>query len=315
MYQYSFTDSKSKEIETKTKAVDDVFKTFDEIDKKYKITLDDKSGDYDQTLELEKKTFEKPDDASLEKQAEDGLSEYKQKSLKQIENDYMSNKNSIEEQIQNLDSSTKENKSELKNAYESVKTSASNDAIKRGLARSSIIVNKLAEYDKGMLAEFAKIEQDYNQTFNKLNSQKSLLEVQRQNALDTFDISYAVKLSEKINSLNEKLDQKEQEIIEYNNKIEQLEKEYELEKTEKKQEYERDLNKQKLDTLKYYGEYGTNQIDMLRAKEKYEVAYNYLMSIPKDEAVQLVENNENFRNNLGSYYNKLYSAVIMRKEK
>lgn len=313
MYQYSFSDKESKEIENKTKSVDDVFKAFKDIDKKYEINLEDKSDSFNQSLELERKQFERPDEKEVEKQAQEGLSEYKNASLNQIENDYKTNKTAIDQQLETLDSSTKQSKSQLEEAYQSAKTNASNDAIKRGLARSSIIVNKLAEYDKNMLTEFSKIEKDYNDTFNKLNNQKSMLEVQRQNALDAFDIAYAVKLSEKISALNEKLDQKEQEVIEYNNKMEQLEKEFELERNEKLQDYQNDLNKQKLDNMKYYGEYGTNQLDMIKEKEKYDIAYEYLMSLPKDEAVSLLENNPDFRTNFKTYYNKLYSTMLTRR--
>lgn len=313
MYQYSFSDKESKEIENKTKSIDDVFKAFKDIDKKYEINLEDKSDSFNQSLELERKQFERPDEKEVEKQAQEGLSEYKNASLNQIENDYKTNKTAIDQQLETLDSSTKQSKSQLEEAYQSAKTNASNDAIKRGLARSSIIVNKLAEYDKNMLTEFSKIEKDYNDTFNKLNNQKSMLEVQRQNALDAFDIAYAVKLSEKISALNEKLDQKEQEVIEYNNKMEQLEKEFELERNEKLQDYQNDLNKQKLDNMKYYGEYGTNQLDMIKEKEKYDIAYEYLMSLPKDEAVSLLENNPDFRTNFKTYYNKLYSTMLTRR--
>lgn len=313
MYQYSFSDKESKDIEDKTKKVDDVFKAFGDIDKKYEINLEDKSDSYNQSLELERKKFERPDDEEIEKQAKDGLSEYKNTSLNQIENDYNSNKTAVDQQLEILDASTNKSKSQLEDAYTKAKTNASNDAIKRGLARSSIIVNKLAEYDKGMLAEFSKIEKDYNDSYNKLNSQKSMLEVQRQNALDAFDIAYAVKLSEKITSLNEKLDQKEQEVIEYNNKMEQLEKEFELDRNKKLQDYQNDLNKQKLDNLKYYSEYGTNYVEMVKEKEKYDIAYEYLMSLPKDEAVSILENNSDFKSNFKTYYNKLYTTMLTRK--
>ena len=66
MYQYSFSDKESKEIENKTKSVDDVFKAFKDIDKKYEINLEDKSDSFNQSLELERKQFERPDEKEVE---------------------------------------------------------------------------------------------------------------------------------------------------------------------------------------------------------------------------------------------------------
>lgn len=314
MYQYSFTDKDSKKIEEQATALDNLMKSFDEIDKKYSFNLDDQGKNFDQSLNLEKQTFTRPDESSVKKQAEDGLYDYKTTSLTKIENDYTTNKNAIDEKLNELSTSKNESKNNLKSAYENAKLDASNDAIKRGLARSSIIVNKLASYDKAMLDEFSKIENDWNEAYNKLSSEKTMLEVQKQNALDAFDIAYAVKLSEKINSINEKIDEKEREVIEYNNKVEQLEKEFELEKQKQIQDYNDKLNDKKLDILEYYGDYGTNQVELIKQTEKYDKALAYFMSIPKQEALSILENNDHFKASLKNYYNKLLTQIAAKEE-
>lgn len=189
-----------------------------------------------------------------------------------------------------------------------------NDAIKRGLARSSIIVNKLAKFDSSMLEQFSQIEKDYLETTNKLTSQKSLLEVQKQNALDSFDITYAVKLSEKINSISEQLQEQERKVVEYNNKMEQLEKEYEAKMLE---QYAQDLAKAKkdnIDYLEYINKYGDGSLNTLKAKEKYDLAYKYLMSMSKNDALGELVSNSIYKDQLLSNYSALLSKMQARQD-
>ena len=310
MYEYKFSDDETKEINQKTKTIDELFKKFDDIDGKY--TFKEEQTVSNNGLNLERKEFEMPDEDTIKKQAENSLAEYKDSSVKKIENDYIENKEILEQNLSQAKTNKENQQSSLKQAYEQVKTNASNDAIKRGLARSSIIVNKLAEYDGAMLTEFAQIEKDYTDAFTKLNNQKSQLEIQRQNALDGFDIAYAVKLTEKINQINSDLEEKQNKVIEYNNKIEQLEKEY-LQNQEKitddKNEAIRDDNAK---LLEYYTKNGQAYIDKLKQEEKYNLALEYLNTLSKQDAINTLNNNTKFKDNFPTYYNKLLSAVYNR---
>lgn len=311
MYEYKFSDKQSDEIENKTSKLDDLFEKFDNIDSKFAFKEETTN---DSKLNLERKEFEHPTDEQISETAQNSLAEYKNSSLNQIENDFQSGMTKVEEDLKNLSETKKTQQDSLKSAYEGVKESASNDAIKRGLARSSIIVNKLAKYDSSLLEEYSKIEQTYNENVTKLNNQKSQLEVQRQNALDGFDIAYALKLSEKIASINTELEEKQNQVIEYNNKMEQLEKEYlqdQQKLTDDKNEAIRDDN-QKL--LQYYSKYGKNYVDKLKQEEKYSLAVEYLDSLSKQEALDFLQSNSKFKENFPTYYSKLYNYVYDRKE-
>ena len=187
MYEYKFTDKESEEITKKTKSIDDLFDNFSKIDDRYKIKDEITSNE---TLTLKRKEFVMPDEESIKKSAENSLSEYKNNTLKDIDNDYQKGVEAVDSNLETATKTKDNQKSSLEQAYARVKEDASNDAVKRGLARSSIIVNKLANYDDSMLKEFSEIEKSYTDTVTKLNNQKSQLEVQRQNALDGFDIAY-----------------------------------------------------------------------------------------------------------------------------
>lgn len=314
MYTYKFSDNASDEIAKKAKDYDNLEELFKQVDKKYDMSAVVNQEDYQKTLDLERKNTPTKTQEEVLNQAQNQLSDYKTTQEKAIQNDYDKNKERVESQLENLSQSSEESKQALESALNKTKISASNDAIKRGLARSSIIVNKLASYDQTYLNEFANIEKNFLQTQNKLNNEKSLLEVQRQNAIDAFDISYAVSLSEKVNAINEKLFKQEQEIIEYNNKLEEIEKEFELKQTEKLNKAQADAAKQNQDYAKLISSGGGLQIESTKEKEKFDIAFDYLSTLPKAQALYELQNNSYFEKHLKLQYNVLLSKMRSRKD-
>lgn len=298
MYQYIFSDEDSKLIEQQTqkedkkKALKDNFK---EIDNKYLNTL---TGNQDPSLNLEKMTFTKPSDEQIKQQATNSLADYRESGLKNIEQEYMTKAQNIDDSISQKKQNADIQKSELEQKYASLKADASNDALKRGLARSSIVVNTLEAFDNKMLDNFMTINQDLAKSIDTLSNQKNLLEQQKQNALNSFDISYAVQLNEKIDKINEKLKQQEETVLKYNNEI-----------AEKEAEYKRKKQQEALDYAEYVGKYGLGTIEMMKSNEKYKLAREYFLTLPKNEAIKELESDSAYINQLGTYYYKLINEL------
>lgn len=314
MYSYTFSDKESEQITNKTNALSELEKTFAKIDEKYNLTTTVNPEDYQSKLSLERLKFEGKDEAQIAEEAKNSLKSFEDTSKQAIENNFQEEKQAVEQNLQSLEQSTSESKNALQGAFEKAKKDASDDAIKRGLARSSIIANKLSSYDSQMLEQFSKIEQDYLSASQKLTAQKNLLEVQRQNALGSFDIAYAVKLTEKINTLTQNLYEKEKEVLEYNNKMEQLEKEYEQKMIEKLADAQKQAASTNKDYLEYLSKYGAGRIESVKADEKYTVALEYLNSIPKAQALYELENNNLFKQQLKNGYETLLIQMKNRKQ-
>ena len=298
MYQYIFSEDDSKliqeqtEKESKKKQLKDEFES---IDNKYHNTL---TGNTEPSLNLEKMTFTKPSDEQIKQQATDSLAEYRENSLKDIQQQYSTKMQGIDESIDSKKQNANQQKTELEQKYASLKADASNDALKRGLARSSIIVNTLEAFDNKMLDNFMTINQELTKSIDSLSNQKSLLEQQKQNALNSFDISYAVQLNEKIEKINEKLQQQEESVIKYNNEI-----------AEKEAEYKRKKQQEALDYAEYVGKYGLGTIEMMKSNEKYKLAREYFLTLPKSEAIKELEEDSSYINQLGTYYYKLLNEL------
>lgn len=295
MYKYSFSSEDTDKITEKTKNYSDLLSNFKKVDEKYNFSGDE--------LNLERKTFKGKTDEEIEKQAKDSLQEYKETGIQDIEKSYNDKKSSIDEQIQSTKTQGEEKKKEATSLYSSLKENAKQDALKRGLSRSSIVINILDAFDNNMINEYKKINEEISSKMQSLSNQKTLLDEQKQNALNSFDISYALKLSNNIDEVNEKLKQEEQKILEYNNEIAEKEVEYQAKQKDKALSY-----------ATYIEKYGKNGLNALKQDEKVAYAENYLMSLSKEEALDELNNNKVFTSELGpANYTRLKLKMMNRK--
>ena len=295
MYKYSFSSEDTDKITEKTKNYSDLLSNFKKVDEKYNFSGDE--------LNLERKTFKGKTDEEIEKQAKDSLQEYKETGIQDIEKSYNDKKSNIDQQMQSLKDQGEEKKKETTSLYSSLKENAKQDALKRGLSRSSIVINILDAFDNNMINEYKKINEEISSKMQSLSNQKSLLDEQKQNALNSFDISYALKLSNKIDEVNEKLKQEEQKILEYNNEIAEKEAEYQAKQKDKALSY-----------ATYIEKYGKNSLNALKQDEKVAYAENYLMSLSKEEALDELNNNKVFTSELGpANYTRLKLKMMNRK--
>ena len=287
MYKYSFTNEDTEKITEKTKNYSDLLQNFKDIDEKYNFTPND--------LTLERKTFEGKSDDEIKDEAQRSLKEYKDTGIADIEKSYSDKKTALDENIHDTKTQGESKKQETVDLYSSLKDDAKQDAVKRGLARSSIVINVLDAFNQNMIDEYNKINEEISSKIQNLTTQKTLLDEQKQNALNSFDISYALKLSNKIDEINEKLSEQQQKVIEYNNQIAEKEAEYKSKQTDKTLTY-----------AKYIQSYGKDGINVLKQDEKFTLAKNYLDGLTKEEALSELENNKVFASELGpSNYTKL----------
>lgn len=298
MYQYIFDEKSTEKINDSTKKAKSILEQFEEVDDKY--TFGDKM---DIGLNLTRKEYIAPTKAEVEEKAKNSLEAYKNQNINSI-NDTFSKKNEqIDESIQKVKDNTISAKAELKDVYSQVKENASNDAIKRGLARSSIIVNKLANYDNKMLNELSVLSSKTNDELAKLDTQKSTLELEKARALNDFNIEYAVKLQNEIDSINSEIAKAEESALKYNNEIAELEAKWAKEQNQENYDRQADL----LDLVSKYGSYAIN---VAKENEKYSIARKHFASMDKQSALNELKNNSEYLKNIGTAnYKKLLEEI------
>ncbi len=283
----------------KDSMLDDLKSQIVGIDTKYDIFP--KKGDkMSEDLTLDRKETIKKTDDELRGEAESSLAEYAKAQKDAINNTTDKKISSFDGKEESLRAQSELDKAQLQNYYNAYKRNAENDALKRGLQRSSIVINNLNAFDKELVEKLINIDKTFGENIASINDKINTLNEERQKALDEFNITYAVKVNDKINALKEDLQAKNDEILEYNNKIAQIEAQYKANAQKRNQQVDEDYLSQ---IYKYFA----NQDTIKANKQKeYETAVDkYLDSLSKDDALAELSNNSFIRDILGtslSYY-------------
>lgn len=298
MFQYSFDNDTTKKVQDSTSKTKSVLEQFDQVDKKY--TTGNKTNS---NISLQKIEYSAPTEQEILQKAQNSLSDYKTKGIEAIESDYKTQSEQLDKSIQSVKDDQTDKAKSIVDAYSKAKQEASNDAVKRGLARSSIIVNKLDNYNNNMLNNLAVLSSQSSEKIDSLTTQKNTLELEKNNALKSFDIAYAVKLQDKIDSINEDISKTQQSVLKYNNEIAELEAKWN--RDNEQEDYEREM-----EMSKFVANQGTFVIDTLKRNEKYQIAKDYFKDLDKQVAITELTTNSIYKENLGDVmYNKLLKEL------
>lgn len=304
MYEYKFSDGEG--MKTSAEELKDKIKN---IDDKYKLDLTFDSTKDDISLNLERQKYSRPSDEEIRKQAEDSLKSYEDKEQKGIENEYAAGNRKLDEESQKLGGNFESQRKKIEQTYENAKESNKNTFIRRGLSRSSIMQENLKNLDESKNAAQDTLAKELKQNLEKITIERDLLETQKQSALESFNIAYAVKLSEKINKLTESAKQAEDAVAKYNNQLEEKEKKFALSQQEHNIKQDNQKLKDNKFVLDYINEYGRVGLDWLIAKEKLTAAKDSIKGLSKEQALAQIER-DGYRDILGdSVYKSLINYV------
>ncbi len=304
MYEYKFSDGEG--MKTSAEELKDKIKN---IDDKYKLDLTFDSTKDDISLNLERQKYSRPSDEDIRKQAEDSLKSYEDKEQKGIENEYADGNRKLDEESQKLGGDFESQSKKIEQTYENAKESNKNTFIRRGLSRSSIMQENLKNLDERKNAAQDTLAKELKQNLEKITIERDLLETQKQSALESFNIAYAVKLSEKINKLTESAKQAEDAVAKYNNQLEEKEKKFALSQQEHNIKQDNQKLKDNKFVLDYINEYGRVGLDWLIAKEKLTAAKDSIKGLSKEQALAQIER-DGYRDILGdSVYKSLINYV------
>ena len=202
----------------------------------------------------------------------------KEKKLKSVAEEKISalgeSKNYIKE---NLDGAT----AKISEETEKAKTSAENQALKRGIARSSIVAEELAGLDDASLKALGEVYKKANADLAKADEKIATLKAELSSALDELDGETAVKINEKIKSLKSERDKKAEEVTKYNNAL--------------REQTAKEMNS----VAKYTGE--KNSEEYIKANgDKLKKLYSYYYSLGEDAEKELGEDEEFIKKYVGS---------------
>ncbi len=254
------------------------------------------------SVKLEETRYDPPSDSALEDAARGELQDYKTNGEKTLRDKSKAEADALSAKRDAYASSRDDELAALGTSYESAVRATDADAIKRGLARSSVAAVNRGEIESEYLRKNADIAQTYGKKLSALDADIAALDGKLRAALDDFNLSYAVKLNGRLNELKAERAQKLDDITEYNNKIraEQVKLDTERIKTES------DLLTDAVDR-----ERKASSLDKLSAENRdkifkavYEQMDGFLSGLTPDRARIEIRNHTYYREHLSDYYYK-----------
>ena len=113
----------------------------------------------------------------------------------------------------------KESEKRISDSYEAAKNNASDEAIKRGIARSSIISEQLKDFDEAKIKDVENAYATAREKIAEADEKIGSLTEELSKAVASYDMEEAVKINERINALKEERTKKQNEVTEYTNAL------------------------------------------------------------------------------------------------
>lgn len=275
------------------------------VDNMQDIDLPENSG----TKPLE---YQPLTDIDIEGLAKNSLADYINKSTKAIEQDLNSQKKDLSDYKQQLYDALSQKESVISDSYQLAKSSTAAEALKRGLARSSVALSQSSVLDEKRAEQIADVRNSYIEQAAEIDYQLSDLETKKQSALADLDISYAAKLAIEIDELKNERSKKIEEVTKYNNELAKYEAEYNINR--QKAEQDLTLGQYEIMKNKTVGKTDIEQeLSKQKQEKKFEYILDYLSGMSKKDAINFAENNDLIKNSLDTYYyRKLLNAIEAR---
>lgn len=288
----------------KTKTNDGRDKLADEIDRLEQTSSGAMKPSLPKTT-LEEKKYDAPSDDTLKKTAESELADYKRNNENSLKQKSAAEKEELNSKRDTYEQARDRAGEELEKSYEAATRALDNDVVRRGLARSSIAAVERGALEREFLGKNAEIIREYTNNIAKLETDIAAVNKKLQEALNDFNLTYASKLTARLNELKTEREKKMQEVIEYNNEIKR--KQADLDN-------DRLLTESKLYSEALAQEKQEKSLDGVPADRKdeiYRAVYKkmdeFLGSLDPSDALLEIRNHSMYRQHLSNYYySKLY---------
>jgi len=165
--------------------------------------------------------------------ATDKLADQRLAGERGIETDMQNRERDLNTQRENAQTSAESQKQAAAESFERAQNAVNNDALRRGLARSSIAVNRQADLAEQNAAQTAAIGTTLARNLEQMDNDLAALEGQRAQALADFNVTQAARLTQTIHTLQAEQDRARRDAIAFNNNVAEQERRAEIERQER----------------------------------------------------------------------------------
>lgn len=253
------------------------------------------------TLGLQKKEEIKIDEDELRESISNALSkenETKKASKQKLTSEEIEK---VLNQMQSLTQSAEGNTQNVSEIYDEERESFSMDALKRGLARSSIALLKISEIDNGKANKLNQIAENLSQELLEKEQTIQNLQTSLSDSFEKLDLELVEDIENELSKQIEELRKQQEEILEFNNNVNKLEAEYQLKLPDKLKEAE-EYNKQaKQEQLKS---------TFKKSNELYLACVDYFGKLDRKTAINEFLQTQELQTVLGSAYYDVYNYIL-----
>lgn len=293
----------------KQKILDDI----KAIEKSFQMSAPAEKQDYNPSYT--KVDLKDTSEDKINKKATDNLRYFKAKGEADINDNYNAQKDKIDASI----ASEKQKASAkadviVENAGEQ-RVKAKNSAINRGIVHSSIYDNMMTGIERQEMSDLQDLKAEAESSISSLNDKIDKLDKEKQNALELFNISYAVKLQDEIDGMKKEIETYNEKAKKYNEDIEEKNKALISKYDEKYQKQVKQAEERNQRILSFLQKYGYGTVSNKLKLQQTEVAKDYLNTLDKATALELLTEDDKFKDALGiNYFNDLVDYVKNRRE-
>lgn len=255
------------------------------------------------------KVYTPQTDEEIEKAAKEKVAYLEQVEKNNTESKYQTNLAAQQNTAKELEDNRTSSYQKLQQVYEALKQDAENDALKRGMARSSIITNKISDLGNSVIEGTATIEKSYNEKLGDINGKINTLNAELENALMELDLKYASQLTSEISSLKTERDNMVSSVAKENAESKQKDAAYQLKRESEMSDY---VKAQEAAIAKAEKEGGYTGEKLDNYTKRYNIAADYYLSLSPDIAAAALEASPSMKYYLGNYYDQLLSLLQTR---
>ena len=291
MYSYSITAGKEvlgEDEKRKRSLVEEL----EEIERKYNANPSGAEVDAPESLELERLDYSAPTDEEIAAAADAEAQAYADRKAQELEREKQFAEQSAAASRERAGQALEENLSRIDSDYDARKTAAENQALKRGLARSSIIMGQIEAFDGARLAGRQQQHEGYASQIQNIENSLYELEQSRISAIEALDGQKLELIAGRIKELTDERDKKLAEVIKYNNTVAEKQAQYSLSRDKAL----KDAQNQALKNS------SAADIAAKVSAEKEKAVQNFFSGMSAQDAVAMLLTDARLREKLGSSY-------------
>ena len=311
-------EEKQQQIADALEAEKEVTDKLAALDREYRESLpEEPEPDLDklfpESLGLEKVEHTPATDEQLAERAQAGVDYDKTAERRELEHGFGLDEAALDSRADEAEKTLAERYKELGELYEELRKQTDNDAIKRGVARSSIRTSAQDALTEEKSRAEGESRAAYDEEMKVTSDELAALRREQDAAFEALDLKYAAELEERIAKLKEERDKTAEKYAKYNNAVEEAEREYALQREEDIADFLASREKERLEreeeTRRREEMYGYQGAKQENYAQRYDLAYEFYSSLSPDIAADALAASPSMKYYLGNYYDKLMEAL------